>query len=307
MSAMRRLAPLALALAFAASVFARPAAAWLAPGHMATGALAYDDLARGDLRALATVLRLMSAHPDRGRFDAELSSLPTGPPRDRRLFELMARWPDDVRRTPYDRDAWHYSQKIVSPIRWLFPPAFGQAEPAFRRELRLARDPKAAPGDRAVALCWVFHIVGDMHQPLHAALWMDARFPFTDQGGNTAWVRRSPEAPPEKLHWFWDSAARPGGSRRESPVELETEVIAAADALPEPAPKEAARAFDGWVRRSREIAREDVYLRGGLRPGVDPQAAPVLTAEYVARTRQVTTTQLALAGHRIAALLRDLR
>ena len=218
----------------------------------------------------------------------------------------MARWPDDVRRTPYDRDAWHYSQKIVSPLRWLIPPAFGQAEPAFRRELKLARDTAARAAVRGAALCWVFHIVGDMHQPLHAALWMDARFPLTDQGGNAAWVRRDAGAPPEKLHWFWDSAARPGGSTRGSPAELEAELASALPDTPQAGPV-AARTFDAWVAGSRRLAFEDVYLRGALRPGTSPGTAVVLSSAYVARARQVSTTQLALAGHRTAALLLGLR
>jgi DNA-binding CsgD family transcriptional regulator len=52
-------------------------------------------------------------------------------------------------------------------------------------------------------------IVGDMHQPLHVALWISWRFPISDAGGNWAWVRVSEDAAPERLHWFWDSAARP--------------------------------------------------------------------------------------------------
>ena len=266
---------------------------------MATGAVAYEDLARRDPPALAAILRLMAAHPDRARFERELEDLSPGPTRDRRLLELMARWPDDVRRTPYDHDAWHYSQKIVSPMRWLIPPAFGQAEPAFRREL------KAPAADRAVALCWVFHIVGDMHEPLHAALWMDARFPLTDQGGNTAWVRRDAGAPPEKLHWFWDSASRPGGSTRQSPVTLEAELLTIPSARSEAAPADV-RVFGSWVAESRRLAREDVYLEGALMPGASPKSAIVLAPAYIARARQVATTQLALAGHRIAALLSDL-
>ena len=274
---------------------------------MTNGALAYDDLARRDPAALDTVLRLMAAHPDRARFDRELEGMPPGMARDRRLFELMARWPDDVRRTPFDRDDWHYSQKIVSALRWLIPPAFGSAEPAFRRELRIARDPAAAAPDRAVALCWVFYIVGDMHQPLHAALWMDARFPLTDEGGNAAWVRTAENAPPQKLHWFWDSGARPGGSHRQSPAELEREVAAARPDVLEPAPPDADAAFAEWIAHSRVLAREDVYLRGALRAGKSPASAPVLSPQYQARAREISTDQLALAGYRIGALLADLR
>ena len=31
---------------------------------------------------------------------------------------------------------------------------------------------------------------------------MSARFPLTDQAGNTAWVRTSPSMRAEKLHWL---------------------------------------------------------------------------------------------------------
>ena len=272
---------------------------------MTTGALAYDDLGRRDPAALTVVLHLMGSHPDRARFDHDLQGTPPGPERDRRLFELMARWPDDVRRTPFDHDDWHYSQKIVSALRWMIPPAFGGAEPAFRRELHIARDPGASAPDRAIALCWVFHIVGDMHEPLHAALWMDAHFPLTDQGGNTAWVRTAPDAAPQKLHWFWDSAARPGGSYRQSPTELEAQVASAHPDVLDPAPSDADVA--GWVAHSRALAREDVYLRGALKAGVSPASAPVLSPQYLARARLVSTDQLALAGYRIGALIAGLR
>lgn len=302
----------ALVLLLAGAV---PAWAWLGAGHMATGALAYDDLMRRDPAAMAAIVRVMEAHPDRARFDRALAGMAPGPAHDRRLFELMARWPDEVRRTPFDHDDWHYSQKAVSGMRWALPVAFGEAEPAFRHELRVARDPKAAAGDRAVALCWVFHIVGDMHEPLHAGFWMDARFPLTDQGGNTAWVKTAPDAAPQKLHWFWDSAGRatgPAGGAgsglgRESPTALEADVAAAHRDPLDPPPADADAAFARWVADTREIARNDVYARGAFTGGTSPAKAVVMTPAYVAHARDVTSGQLALAGYRLGALLAGVR
>ncbi len=294
-------------LVLAIAALAGRAAAWLPDGHMATGALAYDALERRDPAAAAVVIRLMATHPDRVRFDRTLGDL-AGPARDRRTFELMARWSDDVRRTSYDRDSWHYSQKVVSPMRWVLPPAFGGAERAFRRQLAIARDRRAAPGDRAVALCWVFHIVGDMHQPLHAALWMDGRFPLTDSGGNAAWVRTAPDARPQKLHWFWDSAAGAAGLGRGSPAALEAELAAAhPDDGAEPPPRDAWRAFQGWVAESRELAAATVYRRGAFPLGTRPETAPVLPAGYAEAARPAAEARLALAGRRIGLLLVGLR
>ena len=273
---------------------------------MATGALAYDDLARRDPAAIIAVVAIMAAHPDRARFGTALGDL-SGPARDRRLFELMARWPDDVRRTPYDRDSWHYSQKLVSPWRYVLPPAFGGAERAFPRELAIARDPHARPADRAVALCWVFHITGDMHQPLHASLWMDRRFPLTDQGGNAAWVRAVPGEPPQKLHWFWDSAGGAAGRGRDSPQALEARLETEHPDPFDPAPARPARAFEGWVAESRAMAREVVYRRGALARSPAPENAPVLDPAYVAQAQAVATARLAKAGWRLGSLLAGLR
>ena len=88
-------------------------------------------------------------------------------------------------------------------------------------------------------------------------------------------------------------------------MELETELEAVTSAPRDMAPESAAP-FDAWVSQSRSFAREEVYLRGTLRAGSTPTSAIVLTPAYTARARQVATTQLARAGHRIAALLLDL-
>ena len=272
---------------------------------MATGALAYDALERRDPAAVAAVLALMRAHPDRARFDRTLAGL-QGPARDRMTFELMARWPDDARRGPLDHDSWHYSQKLVSPWRYALPIAFGGAESAFRRTLKTARDPRAAPAARAVALCWVLHIVGDMHEPLHAALWMSLRFPLTDQGGNAAWVRAAPGAPPQKLHWFWDSVGGLGG-RGADPDALAARIARDHPDPDDPPPADPRAAFAGWVAHSRELARTDVYERGALRPGTTPACAPVLTTAYVARAQADGEAQLAHAAWRAAALLAGVR
>ena len=299
-------APSAFALALALLALTPNASrAWLPEGHMATGALAFDALERRDPQAAAVIVRLMEAHPERARFDQTLGDL-EGPARDRRLFELMARWPDDARRGPFDHDNWHYSQTVTSSMRFALPFAFGGAERAFPRELAVARDPHARPGDRAVALCWVMHIVGDMHQPLHAALWMSGQFPITDRGGNSAWVRTAKDARPERLHWFWDSAAGQAGLGRGSPMALETQ-LEAEHPDSELRPSDPRRAFEGWVVESRRLARDEVYDWGALRIGTEPATAPVLSPAYIARARISTGERLALAGFRIGALLVGLR
>lgn len=282
------------------------AMAWLREGHTATAALAYDILEQRDPEAIAAVLRLMRAHPDRARFDAQLGGL-AGRDGGRRMLELMAIWPDAVRSTPYDHPSWHHSPRIVSSMRRLIPIAFGSAQAAFARNLAIAHDAAASEADRAVALCWVMHIVGDMHQPLHTAVWMSWRFPITDAGGQWSWVRASPDAAPERLGRFWDAAGHPGelALARSGAVEAELEQDPVPDTEALSADPETA--FARWVAHSRELAYDVVYEGGRLKMGTSPGSAPVLPSDYVARAQAVSRAQLTAAGRRIGALLSGLR
>jgi hypothetical protein len=304
--ARRRPAWLGAILALAL-LLPQPASAWLGEGHRATAALAYDLLEQRDPEAIAVILRLMQAHPDRARFDSQLGGL-AGRERERRTFELMAIWPDAVRGTAYDRPSWHQSQRIVSPVRSVIPFAFGSAQAEFARNLAVARDAAAPEAERAIALCWVMHIVGDMHQPLHAAMWMSWRFPITDAGGQWAWVRVAPGAEPIRLHRFWDAAGQPGGITVDPSGSLEAELVRdpPSEETETIAPDPAA-AFAGWVAHSRKLALEMVYRRGALRRSASPRSAPVLPPDYVEQARAVSLTQLRAAGDRIGALLIGLR
>lgn len=151
----------------------RPARAWSNQGHMATGAIAYDDLARTSPALVASVVRLMAAHPDRARFDAALGA----------------------------------------PIGRVLSFTTGRAEAAFAENLAVARDPDAGDARRAVALCWLFHLAGDIHQPLHAGTWWSWRFLRSDRAGTLSYVRVAPgEA--MTFHDFWDGVldrAEPAG------------------------------------------------------------------------------------------------
>jgi hypothetical protein len=157
-------------LAAAVALAPRPARAWSELGHMVTGAMAHDELARAHPAVLAEIVRLMAAHPDRARFEARLAGL-GGAARTRMLLALMARWPDDARGGPFDRPEWHYAVRVVSTVGAVVRAEFGEAPTAFAAQLALAARPDAPAAERAVALCWIMHLAGDIQQPLHTATW----------------------------------------------------------------------------------------------------------------------------------------
>jgi S1/P1 Nuclease len=47
------------------------------------------------------------------------------------------------------------------------PPDNDNIEKAFEYNLGILKDSGKSGADRAKALCWIFHLAGDAHQPLH--------------------------------------------------------------------------------------------------------------------------------------------
>ena len=282
-------------------IAATPARAWSAQGHMSTGLIAYDLLAARDPAAIQAIDALMRHHPDRARFDSVLAGL-DGPYRQRRLLELIARWPDDIRHTRYDHRHWHHQLRVVAGWRVFDRVRLGEADHGFRRSLDLLRDAKADPARRAVALCWLFHIVGDMHQPLHAGHRMDDRFPLTDRAGTIGWVRRAPDAAPETFHHFWDQAADRSGDDWAG-ADL---IVEAARTVPEVEPEpveDFEAAYRAWVRESEQLAADTAYQGAALDESRHPATAPVLPPDYVASARMIADRRLGQAGERLAGVL----
>ncbi len=144
---------IAALLTTAAILLPGQASAWQRPGHAAGAAMTYDELARTHPEVVRKIVEIAAGHPDRARFDAALGEA-KGAERDRRLFMEMARWPDDVRESPYDHPAWHYwmnpySSPVAPPPH---PPqgTIGEAREAFALNLAVARDESVALRERAL-------------------------------------------------------------------------------------------------------------------------------------------------------------
>ena len=82
-----------------------PAHAWSIAGHMVHGALTYSILLQERPTTLARAVDILKAHPEyQGKWAKQLNAdYVLQEDRDRMLFMLAARWPDDIRRdsNPY--------------------------------------------------------------------------------------------------------------------------------------------------------------------------------------------------------------
>ncbi|WP_426166632.1 S1/P1 nuclease [Sandarakinorhabdus sp. DWP1-3-1] len=283
---------------------ALPAAAWDNRGHRLTGELAHDRLQASDPAAVQAIVAIMARHPDKARFDRNLAGL-TGEARTRRLFGLMARWPDDVRDTPADRPDWHYALKIVHGWTALDWYTAGKAEAQWAANLATARNAAAPPAQRAVALCWLLHIGGDMHQPLHRGHRLDGSWLKSDRAGTIAWVRRGPGLPPMELHQLWDKVFDPTGVDGGDENGDVTRLHAAF------APRAAAMVPDGgfvqWRDESEILARDSAYTGPALRATKAPAEAPPMTAAYMTMLRTIAERRVIAAGVRMGAALQGLR
>ena len=309
----RLLAALTALLAALSSV---GALAWSMGGHRVTGVIAARDLATNAPRVAEAIATIMTAHPAAESFDARMRE--AGDDRTaqlERLFAEIAQWPDEIRRGPFKhlhRGTWH---TIEIPYMVAgFEPA---TEPettaenilwALRENTRIAADPAASAADRAVALCWVFHLVGDMQQPLHAISLFSAEFPSGDRFGSLFWVRPPAGDDAVSLHYFWDSAIQ--RSQNTSEVERTAAHLMAAhprNALEEllERPYRGAAAFEGWTRdESHRLAVTTGYRDGRLAGAADRKAAPHLGDDYAADARSLAARRMALAGYRLANVLR---
>ncbi len=281
-----------------------PAAAWDNRGHRLTGELAYDRLQAIDPAAVGEVVALMLRHPDRARFDRNLTGL-SGDARTRRMFGLMARWPDDVRGTAWDRPDWHYALKVVHGWTWLDWYTAGDAEDEWAANLTTARDAKSPPERRAVALCWMLHIGGDMHQPLHRGHRLDGGWLKSDRAGTIAWVRRAAGQPPMELHQLWDKAFDPtgidGGDENGDVDRLH------AAFAPRAAGLSPSGDFPHWLDESEVLARDRAYTGPALLAAHAPADAPAMTPAYMAMLRSIAERRVIAAGVRLGIALKGLR
>ncbi len=124
------------------------------------------------------------------------------PDRDLYVFMRAATWPDDIRKSPLDRPAWHYVDlPLVQKSANYNPNPAGLAPVVPNAETELANQTyvlgltHAAPADRAIALCWVEHLTGDIHQPLHTTSSFSSVFTDSDKGGNSIQLAQAPHLP----------------------------------------------------------------------------------------------------------------
>ena len=187
---------------------------------------------------------------------------------------------------------WHY---IDLPFSRDGTPLIQPAKPNALTQIEKFRDALASEADddvKSYDMVWLLHVVGDVHQPLHATSRFSAASPQGDRGGNDVTLCEPPCR--NKLHSFWDGAAGSSSSP--------TAAIRAAGELDEaPSAAAAITNVSTWIEESFALAKRSVY-RSPIGAGNGPFE---ITGPYRAKSRTIAEEQIALAGARLGKLLND--
>jgi len=264
---------LLVALAAGAALISTPALGWGKTGHRVVAAIADTELSG---LARAQIAQILAPGE---------------------TLDEAANWPDEMRAAPDEfwqkrATPWHYVT-LNGPAYDHAPPE-GDALEALERFRKTLENPNASRADKQLALRFVIHLVGDLHQPLHVGK-------CCDRGGND--VKVTWFGKPTNLHSVWDSQLvdEEQLSFSELAAKLERHI----------SPQEVVGWWDAnprdWIAQSAEI-RDTLYPAPpstglGKEGSVGSSSVPDLSYTYVYRFTPLMERQLSQAGIRLAAYL----
>ena len=147
-------------------------------------------------------------------------------------------------------------------------------------------------------MVWLEHIVGDVHQPLHATSRFTKNHPKGDAGGNFLAFCDKPCT--DELHAYWDGLL---GDSPSIAAVTKTGKSLLASGIPDGADiKDPAK----WVDESSALAKSTVYV-APISDDNDPSVtiSPRPDAAYQTNATAVARLRVTLAGYRLAELLND--
>jgi hypothetical protein len=308
-----------LALLLATSTV--PAFAWNAFGHMLVADVAWRDLKANAPQLLDRVDALLQLNPSYAQW---VKGVPASQ-RQEVAFVQAAHWADDIKGpgSGYVADGSNGGDTGVEPVAsynlgyapadtamhkyWHFvddgfspdgtPVAATPAPNAQDRIVLFAQVLGSATDTDALKsydLSWLIHLVGDLHQPLHATTRFTADAPAGDEGGNLVKVSCSKSsACPRELHAVWDDILGTGTSPTTAIAYAATLAVPTGDAVQLP--------DDAWAAESLKMAEDDAYA--GI--GAHTAGPHRLSGAYLAKARSDAQGRVALAGARLSYVIRQ--
>jgi hypothetical protein len=299
--------------------------AWGGIGHMAVDYVAYQRLTPATKGRVRDLLKL---NPDFQSWEKQIPAGTSTSDHDMMIFMIAATWADDIKGEPqYSDDGsdggntphgpsssqntgysdllrhryWHFVDIPVSsdhtPVPSIPVPNAQTQIVAFRAVLASSQpDPL-----KSYDLVWLLHLVGDIHQPLHATTRVTQSDAKGDAGGNK--VKLMGDAA-SNLHAYWDDLPGTDCKFCSDKIQCVNRAIVFGkslelDSLSEGHDIDTAT----WVRESFEYARTQVY-ETPVGPGDGPYTI-VPWSNYETQAYRLAQNRIALAGVRLARILNE--
>jgi hypothetical protein len=301
---------------------------------MATAAIAFSEIERTRPDLIEKIGLLLLKHPDPAPFWVSTVNA-KGKERARRMFIEAARWPDDAKFTRDDRPTWHSARFAI--VADDAPPEAkklvesrdgrpaGNALESLVLHSGILSNPESKPEERALALSWLMHVVGDIHQPLHVSDLFSEVFPTGNAAGTLAYVWDPLQDSAMPLHILWDSNAM-RSTKLEDVDGYAREIMEKfpRSSLSELKPYEGPDDYEKWARESHQVAIDWAYdieavpdpdleadadrvignMVKYILEGISPlEEAPAVPDEYWTKVQEIAQRRIALAGYRIADII----
>ena len=311
-------------------LLAAPVYSWNAFGHRTVAKIACLEISDAQQKAIFNLLKnhphfaVLKDFPKPG-VDTEFFSKnkPAGVSEVEWAILQAATWPDFVRpskftkMTPEQIQAhpvfkFHRRSDHFADIP-LIDPDFKQALKlgdsgslleAIAKAENVLKDKNSPLPEKAIAFCWLAHLVGDIHQPLHCTSYFSKDYPTGDGGGNAFLIGKT------NLHSFWDDVLGSDPTPFEH-FDAVSQGIYRAQQLQRSKLLELTQSvtFKSWAEESHAIAVSFTYkdgkimLKGG-RGNHDhddgPLVIPDFPLNYKVQAKSVAERRVALGGYRLA-------
>ncbi len=307
---------------FLLTLFPAQLFAWGSIGHMTVDYAAYEQLTPA---AKARVSALLKLNPYFANWESKIPAGTSADDHDRMIFMMAATWADDIKDDKKYSDEgpdpnrpdgptssqnigytdlfrhryWHFVDTPFSPDHTTLlpiptPNAQTQID-AFRSVLASMQSDDLKSYD----LVWLLHLVGDVHQPLHATSRFTASDTNGDSGGND--VKLVGDAS-SNLHSYWDDLPGFDCSFCSNKINCVERAIALGKTLATPGATYIHKTKTSvWIQESFAAAQSAAYHAPiGAAEGpytIAPASLYETTAFRLAKRR------IALAGARLAEVL----
>jgi len=312
---MRLFSTILLAIFVSGAIF--PVFGWHDEGHKLTGYIAWQRMTPTTREA---VIRILRAAPEDSDISAFYPVYGIEPEDLRKMeyFVLMPTWADmvrerslPVRNQKYHHSNWHYDDTFWSEAdgKVVVMSGFdegGVALAQLAEAEKMMRDPKGKDSDKAVAIAWMLHLTGDIHQPLHNSARVTKTEPKGDQGGNLFFLTPEGTPPAQRLnlHTYWD-----GITSRSVPLEkgqcLDDYLAELGTKMMKKYPYEQFAGslklgdYKAWHNEGFALATTVVYTP-------DLKRFEMPSEKYQKNAFTTAERQIALAGYRIAETLNNI-